>query len=127
MKELCIPQPELGALEKLNAHAVEYLLIGGFAMRFYGPAFARRELQQPRKKIRLHNAGYRLEILTSVNGLDFESAYGDRQLMSEKDFVVPVVSKAHLASIKRVAANSGAARAEKELRDVEALESVEAA
>jgi hypothetical protein len=83
---------------------VEYLLIGGYAMRFYGaprrpkdvdlltnnapenagrlfpiirdllgyiPQFTASELAEPHKKLDLEPHGYLLDILTSVDGLDF--------------------------------------------------------
>jgi hypothetical protein len=36
VKALCVPEPELGILRALGGCAVEYLLIGGHAMHFYG-------------------------------------------------------------------------------------------
>ena len=36
LRELRIPDKELQAIKALNRHGVEYLLIGGYAMRFYG-------------------------------------------------------------------------------------------
>ena len=152
---LDIPDDELRALDALNRKHVEYLLIGGYAMRFYGadrdacdvdlltsssrdnaanlygavqelighpPAFDTKDLEEPRKRIRLWRSGYELEVLTSVEGLDFAIAYRDRTQATERGVTIPVVSRRDLLFIKKAAAQHEKRRA-KELRDIAFLES----
>ena len=156
VRELGIPQKQLEAIQAFNKNQVEYLLIGGYAMRFYGasrsamdvdlftsnstnnasrlfsaieslighaPGFVLQELDQPRKKVNFHTDGYELEILTSIDGIDFDAAYQKRRLTIEKDVVIPVVSKADLLFIKRLAAQDEKRR-EKELPDIVFLQSL---
>jgi hypothetical protein len=151
-----IPEKELKAIGVLNKHGVEYLLIGGYAMRFYGadrltkdvdlfaknssenasrlfaaisdvighpPAFPAEELKKVSKQVNFRKDGYQLEILTSIDGLDFDDAYSKRTLNTEKTIVIPVVSKEDLLSIKQYVARVDKSRQEKELRDIEFLKS----
>ena len=153
-RKLNIPEEELRALDTLNGHGVAYLLIGGFAMRFYGAdrevadvdvltrnsplnakrlfraiqrlvdhplKFSAQDLEKPKKRVTLENEGYDLEILTSVDGLEFKVAYQNRKTANQRGVAVPVASKEHLLFIKRLAANDQRRRA-KELRDISFLE-----
>lgn len=154
---LRIPRNELAAIKTLNQNQVEYLLIGGYAMRFYGalpcpkdvdlltnnspenagrlfdiirdllgytPRFTVSELADPRKKLDLTPHGYLLDILTSVDGLDFETAFRKGEVAFQRGIAVPVAAKEHLLFIKRTAAARDESRREKELRDIEFLESL---
>lgn len=153
--ELGIPDDELRALDALNSKGVEYLLIGGFAMRFYGAdrevrdvdlltrnspvdadrlfraiedlvghslQFSAQDLEKPRMKVTFRNDGYDLEILTSVDGLEFDVAYRNRKTAVERGVVVSVASKEHLLFIKKLAAKDEKRRV-KELGDISFLES----
>jgi hypothetical protein len=141
----------------LNQNAVEYLLIGGYAMRFYGrrrpakdvdvltnnsienagklfeaiqavlgytPTLRMDELTQPCKKLSLVNWGPDLDILTSVDGLDFGTAYGKRELAVQNGVTIPIVSKQDLLFIKRTAAARDERRRKKEQADIQFLESL---
>ncbi len=98
------------AIEKLLGHA---------------PGFTQAQLEEPRRKVRFGGDGYRLDILTSVDGLDFEVAYQRRQHAAlEKRLVIPVASCSDLAFIKKAAAAGDERRKTKEEKDIEFLESV---
>lgn len=156
LNSLGIPDQECEVLKALNRNGVEYLLIGGYAMRYYGstrsttdvdllagqtqenaqklfrtveklvghlPEFTQAMLAEPKQKVTFRGDGYRVSILTSVDGLIFESAYQERMHGLEKGVVIPVAARKHLAFIKRVAARVDVNRREKELRDIAFLES----
>jgi predicted nucleotidyltransferase len=86
------------------------------------PVFSAEDLARPRKKVNLRSDGYDLDILTSVDGLEFDAAYQNREAAVERSVVVPVVSKEDLLFIKRCAAKDEKRRA-KELADISFLES----
>lgn len=156
MSRLGIPCGELGVLKALNRGGVTYLLIGGYAMRWYGatgptadvdllapptldnarrfvraveralghtPGFSDVMLAETKKQVNFHGDGYRMSILTSVDGLAFEAAYQEREHAHQGRVVIPVVSRRHLAFIKRVAANVDPSRRNKEMSDIAFLES----
>jgi hypothetical protein len=153
---LGIPEAELVAMEVLSRNAVDYLLIGGYAMRFYGsrryaedvdilannstenvrklfetirtvlgytPNFTADELMLPRKRISLAPHGPALDILTSVDGLDFETAHSKRESVIENGIPISVVSKEDLLFIKRSAAARDEKRRREEQADIAFLES----
>lgn len=109
---LGIPSNELEILKALNRGDVCYLLIGGYAMRWYGstrptidvdllasptpdnarrvvhaiervlgyaPGFSPEVLADMKKEVRFGGDGYRLSILTSVDGLAFGGLPGARK------------------------------------------------
>ena len=156
LSSLGIQDQEREVLKALNRGSVEYLLIGGYAMRYYGatrsttdvdllagqvqenarklyrtieklvghsPGFTQAMLMEPKQKVTFRGDGYRVSILTSVDGLTFEAAYQERTHGLEKGVVIPVASRKHLAFIKRVAAGVDVNRREMELRDIAFLES----
>ncbi len=127
------------------------MVIGGYAVRFYGCmretndldlfteishensqllfdtltdvvghelSFTLKELSKPKMKVSLRNAGYPVEILTSIDGLSFDEAYNERVLCRYKRSILPFISKRHLILSKQ---NAGR---EKDLKDIECLESV---
>jgi predicted nucleotidyltransferase len=96
-------------LRLLNSNEVEYLIVGGYAVNYYGFARATADLDiwiaiesrnaerlarvlhqfgflkaqadtflEPRKVIRMGVPPVRLEILTSISGVDFASCYAQR-------------------------------------------------
>jgi len=99
----------LCAIEKLLGHA---------------PGFTQAQLEEPRKKVHFGRDGYRLDILTSVDGLDFKAAHQSQQHALEKRLVIPVVSKSDLAFIKKAAAAGDERRRIKEEKDIEFLEAL---
>ncbi|HEX9757484.1 MAG TPA: nucleotidyl transferase AbiEii/AbiGii toxin family protein [Nitrospiria bacterium] len=155
MRGLGIPDAELEILKALNRGDVAYLLIGGYAMRWYGatrqtidvdllasstldnarrfvraleralghvPGFSAEMFAEAKKQVRFQGDGYRMSVLTSVEGLAFEAAYGEREHAPQGHVVIPVVSRRHLAFIKRVAANADLGRRNKEMGDIAFLE-----
>lgn len=121
-------------LKLLNAHQVRYLLIGGFAVGYYGYprstndidvwveisdenasklvsvieefGFALPELTsdlflQPDKIVRMGIPPMRIEVLTSISGVDFEECFSDR-VEDEIDGVpVNLIGLIHLKENKR--------------------------
>jgi len=155
MRPLGIPDAELEVLKALNRGDVAYLLIGGYAMRWYGAArqtidvdllasptpdnarrlvrtveralghalgFSDETFAEPKKMVRFDGDGYRMSVLTSVDGLEFETAYGEREHARQGRVAIPVVSRRHLACIKRVAADADPSRRSIELGDIAFLE-----
>ena len=134
-------------LKLLNSNKVEYLVVGGYAVNYYGypratadldiwiainPDNARRltnvvqqfgfaplestAFLQPRMVIRMGVPPVRLEILTSITGVDFQECYS-RRLETEWDgVIVPLIG---LPDLKR---NKQAAGRLKDLLDLEQLE-----
>ncbi len=153
---LAIPVNELRILKALYRGEVEYLLIGGQAMRWYGatratadvdllanptlengrrfinavmseighaPGFSEKMFANRKTQILFDGDGYRMSVITSVDGLEFENAYQERQFARQARVVIPVVSRRHLVFIKRIAAKADPARRDKEISDIEFLES----
>ncbi len=157
MTSLGIPREELEALKVLSRSDVQYLLIGGYAMHYYGfqrptsdvdllvgrspenagrlihvcgillghsHGFTQAKFEEPRQQVRFGSDGYRLEILTSVDELDFEVAYKNQKHAREKRFVIPVASRNDLIFIKKAAAAADERRRIKEEKDIEFLEAL---
>jgi predicted nucleotidyltransferase len=122
-------------LRLLNSNSVEYLLIGGYAVNYYGFPRATADLDiwiaigqqnaqrvaqvlrefgfaqaeaaaflEPRKIIRMGVPPVRLEILTSISGVEFAECYS-RRLAVELDGVP--VNLIHLDDLKRNKQASG--------------------
>jgi len=72
-------------------------------------------LSKSNQKIRL-GGWYNTELLTTVSGLSFESAYAAATLSNEQGLSIPVISREHLISSKRVLGRA------QDLEDVVALE-----
>ena len=118
----------------LNAHAVEYLLIGGYAVNYHGypratadmdiwiavsPANAQRVVAalkefgfdlpdlspelflQPWQIIRLGVPPIRIEIATTISGVDFAECYGARVEDTFDGVAVHVISLDHLKRNKK--------------------------
>ena len=135
-------------LKSLNSNDVKYLLIGGYAVGFYGHIHATSNLeiwvgisQENATRIdrTLRDFGFaapalspelfltenniirtgvppiRIEILTSISGVSFETCYAEREMIQIDDLRVPVISLARLRENK---AASGRA---KDLADLESL------
>ena len=155
MTSLGIRSVEREALKAFNRGNVQYLLLGGYAMRFYGcpravsdvdllvgrspenagrlfhttekllghaPGFTQAELEAPHWKVSFRRDGYLLDVLTSVDGLDFEVAYKNRKHAREKRLMIPVASISDLIFIKKAAAAADESRRIKEEKDIEFLE-----
>jgi hypothetical protein len=75
-------------LNSFNSNRVEYLLIGGYASaRLTSGLFLTRN-----KVVRIGTPPIRIEILTSVSGVEFESCYAEREMIRVDEIVVPVIS-----------------------------------
>jgi len=133
-------------LKLLNSSRVEYLVIGGYAVNFYGFARATADLDiwiamapenaqrvakavrdfgfqqasegtflEPRKVIRMGVPPVRIEIITSISGVEFSECYS-RRIDAELDGI-PV----QLIGLEDLKANKRASGRLKDLLDLEQL------
>ena len=135
-------------LQLLNSHQVEYLLIGGYAVGYYGYpratvdmdvwiathpqnaeklvavlrafGFAVPELSadlflQENKVVRMGVPPVRIEILTTISGVDFEACYAERKV----DVVDGV--EVHFLGLEHLKVNKKASGRHKDLSDLEHL------
>ena len=132
-------------LKLLNSNKVEYLLIGGYAVGYYGyprptgdmdiwiartPDNAQRvvdalrefgftcsaELLLERKRVvRMGVPPFRLEILTTISGVDFPACYAERLQVVLDEIEVSLISLSHLKVNKKASARS------KDITDLENL------
>ena len=134
-------------LRLLNSSSVEYLVIRGYAVNYYGFPRATADLDiwiaigqqnaervtqvlrefgfpqaeaavflEPRKIIRMGVPPVRLEILTSISGVEFAECYG-RRLTVELDGVP--VNLIHLDDLKRNKQASGRLKARLDLEQLQ--------
>jgi len=136
-------------LKLLNLKQVKYLLIGGYAVGFYGypratadmdiwiavdkdntvkitealkefgfsmPEVTPEVFQQKDKVIRMGNPPLRIEIITSISGIDFNKTYAERVV--EHIDEIPV----SLISLKNLKLNKKASGRHKDLDDLEHLQ-----
>jgi len=135
-------------LQALNHCAVEYLLVGGYAVAYHGyprttadidiwirvdPDNALRTMEALRKfgfggadvsekmfliagrVVRMGVPPLRIEVLTSISGVDFDSCYARRIKATIDTISVNVISKADLLANKRATGRA------KDIADVEQL------
>jgi len=132
-------------LKLLNSNEVEYLLIGGYAVGYYGyprptgdmdvwiartPDNAQRVvdalrefgftcpkelLLEQRQVVRMGVPPFRLEILTTISGVDFPACYAERLQVVLDEIDVSLISLPHLKLNKRASARS------KDIADLENL------
>jgi hypothetical protein len=135
-------------LRLLRAHGVEYLLIGGWAVGYYGypratydldvwiamsPANADRVMKaltdfgfdvpelstdlflQPDKIVRMGVEPKRIEVMTSISGVEFGECYRERLETTLNDVPVSLISLRHLKINKRASGRL------KDLADLESL------
>lgn len=119
-------------LRLLISNEVEYLVIGGYAVNYYGYARATADLDiwiavnptnakriarvlrefgfrdakpdlflSPDKIIRMGVPPVRLEILTSISGVEFDACYGHRQRVDLDGILVDLISIDDLKANKR--------------------------
>jgi len=148
MATIHLPRDFKEFLKLLNAHQVEYLLIGGYAVGYFGypratadmdiwiaahPAnaekivavlrefgFAPPELApeiflEAWQVVRLGVPPIRIEIITTISGVDFTECYGER-IVDELDGV-----KVKLISLKHLKVNKKASGRHQDLSDLEKL------
>lgn len=75
----------------------------------------RHDLSTPEQVIQLGLPPRRIDLLTSLGGLDFSSAWSDRIELQIDDLTVPCIDRAGLVASKRAAGRT------KDLADLEAL------
>lgn len=135
-------------LRLLRAHGVEYLLIGGWAVGYYGypratydldvwiaisPANAARVVKalaefgfgltelstdlflQPDKIVRMGVEPVRIELMTSISGVEFEECYRERLETTLKGVPVSLINLRHLKINKEASGRL------KDLADLEQL------
>jgi hypothetical protein len=136
-------------LKLLNSSRTEYLVVGGYAVNYYGYSRATADLDiwiaispenagrvarvlqdfgfvqadaasflEPGKVIRMGVPPIRLEILTSISGVEFSACYS-RRLAGEMDGVP--INLIHLDDLKR---NKGATGRLKDRLDLEQLREI---
>lgn len=121
-------------LKLLNSHAIEYLLIGGYAVGYHGfprstgdmdiwiastASNARKILralnefgfggvgatetlfQQPHKVIRMGHPPVRIEVLTTISGVEFSSCYAARIEAEIDGLMVKIINLNDLRINKR--------------------------
>jgi hypothetical protein len=123
-------------LRLLNSNRVEYLLIGGYAVGYYGyprptgdmdiwiartPDNAQkvvhalgefgftcpeRLLLEQKKVVRMGVPPFRLEILTTISGVNFATCYAERLQVELDEIEVSLISLPHLKLNKKAAARS---------------------
>jgi hypothetical protein len=148
MEQIEFPQDFSEFLKLLNAHRVEYLLIGGFAVALHGypratadmdvwvarhrenaeklvlclrefgfdtPNLIHALFDDPNRIVRMGEAPLRIEILTDIDGVNFEDCASRAIHQSVAGEIIPIISLDDLKTNKRA---SGRA---KDLNDLENL------
>ena len=139
MEQIEFPQDFSEFLKLLNAHHVEYLLIGGFAVAIHGypratadmdvwvaqnrtnaerivdclrefgfdtPDLVPELFDDPDRIIRMGEAPLRIEILTSIDGVNFDDCYSRSHQQIVDGSTVPVISLNDLKANKRASGRS---------------------
>lgn len=75
------------------------------------------DLCRPKQKLRPHY--YCLDILTSLDGIEFDEAYREKVTVAISGTPIHIISRPHLILSKKVTLR------EKDLEDIQAMESVE--
>ncbi len=147
MTTIRLPRDFSEFLKLLNSKTAKYLLVGGYAVNYYGYSrstgdldiwiglgpenaevvcSALREfgflsanpkmLSTPNQIIRMGVPPLRLEILTSISGVDFGECYGRRAQVDVDGLAIPVIRLEDLRINKRAAGRA------KDLADLEELQ-----
>jgi hypothetical protein len=144
-----LPQDFKVFLKLLNSKQVEYLLIGGYAVGYYGYARATADIDiwiaihpnnaqkivevirefgfgseevseklflEENKVIRMGMPPLRIEVLTTISGVDFEECYLERNVDLLDEIEVNIISLKHLKVNKKASGRL------KDLADLEYLE-----
>ena len=134
--DLLLPPDFKEFLQLLNSEKIEYLLVGGYAVGYYGyprptgdldiwiaihPDTANRMVQAlmkfgfagagatpelfstPNKVIRMGEPPVRIEVLTTLSGVEFASCYARRAQVLLDGIAVSMISRDDLISNKRAA------------------------
>ncbi len=123
-----LPDTFKGFLKSLSSNSFECASIGGDVAGIYRRALAKLSafgfaalrldtgLFLVRNNIvRMGVPPIRIEILTSISGVEFESCYAEKQMIQIEEMLVPVISLARLRE------NKAAAGRTKDLADLESL------
>ena len=145
---MILPQDFKGFLKLLNLHNVKYMLIGGYAVGYYGYPRATSDMDvwiaissENAKKtkevlydfgmvsddvseelflsdniVRMGLPPMRIEILTKIDGVEFERCYQNRNNVIIDDVEVPLIS------LEDLKINKKASGRHKDLNDLEHLE-----
>ena len=139
-------------LATLNAHSVEYLVVGAHALAAHGHVRATKDLDvwvkpsasnaarvlhalaefgapladltiddlsRPGLIFQIGVAPVRIDVITRIDGVDFDSAWPDRLQAKLGGEIVPVLSRVHLIANKKAAGRL------QDLADVERLEQLD--
>jgi hypothetical protein len=87
------------------------------------PDFDWQILAEPKKHIDFAPGEPDLDILTTLPELEFETAFGNRLMVTQAGLAVPVIGKLDLIAVKRTIAQRDPKRRQRELSDIELLES----
>jgi hypothetical protein len=145
---LVLPRDFKEFLKSFNSNAVEYLLIGGYAVGVHGHVRATNDLDvwvgisrqnalnieralrqfgfaaagvtldlflTSNNVVRMGVPPIRIEILTSISGVEFDACYAEREMIPIEDIVIPVIS------LVRLRENKMASGRAKDLADLESL------
>lgn len=87
-------------------------------LRFGAPtsALSAKDFEAEDQVFQMGNPPWRIDFLTSIDGVTFDEAWSDRQDWSIEDLVIPVLSRKHLIVNKKTVGRA------KDLADVESLE-----
>ena len=114
-------------LRLLNATRVEYLLVGGYAVGLHGypratvdldvdlPLLEPRLFVDPRSIVRFGTPPFRIEIMTSIDGVDYDACRRRASVFDVEGVTVPVISLDDLKTNKRAAGRN------KDLADLDNL------
>lgn len=141
-----IPRDFSDFLKLLNSNRARYLLIGGYAVNYYGysrptgdldvwvahdeenaerlaqavrsfgfSSSAAEMFNKPNKIIRMGMPPYRIEMLTTISGVEFEASYSRRRMVVIGDLEIPVIDLEDLKT------NKLASGRHKDLADLEEI------
>ena len=118
MAKPALPSDFKEFLRFLNSNGVEYLLVGGYAVALlsFRPADLTPALfLKPDSLVRLGVPPIRIEILTTISGVDFDTCYAERETTQIEDLTIPTIS------LPRLRQNKAASARAKDLADLENL------
>lgn len=129
-----LPEDFKEFLKLLNAHGVEYLIVGGYAVGYYGYPRATGDLDvwiskrhgnvkkiisvlkefgfdnpeltedlfiKEDKIVRLGNPPLRIEIMTSISGVEFNECYDSKTVFDVDNIPMSLISLTHLKKNKK--------------------------
>ena len=111
------PASDLDVLVDRSAENSKRLRDAVIELLGYEPKFTVEELARPKKQISLKQQDYRIDVLTSIEGLNFDNAYDQRITERIAELPVSMISKQHLVESKKLSPR------EQDLQDVFSLAS----